>query len=97
MGDISADTFASMIAHMNDDHAEAVVAYVHYYSPVRTVQSARIIAMDAHGLTVEASSGSGTSVLAIPFDHELVDGDDGRNTLIAMYMQATAATATDVR
>jgi putative heme iron utilization protein len=74
---------------MNEDHNDAVVAYARHYGGLRTVGAARIVAMDAHGCTVEATSGAETSVVSIPFDHELVDGDDGRDTLIALYMQTS--------
>jgi putative heme iron utilization protein len=90
MADISEATFASMIAHMNDDHPDAVVAYARHFGRMDPVESARIVAMDAHGITVEVASGTDMSVVSIPYDHELVDGDDGRDTLIAMYMQAAA-------
>jgi putative heme iron utilization protein len=89
MAEISAATFASMISHMNDDHGDAVIAYARHYGGLRTVGSARIVAMDAHACTVEATTEAETLVVSIPFDHELVDGDDGRNTLIAMYMTAS--------
>ena len=82
-----------MMSHMNDDHADAVVAYARHYGELRTVGSARIVAMDAHGFSVEATTETQTVAVTIPFDHELVDGDDGRDTLIAMYMTAAGNAA----
>ncbi len=92
MANIPAAAFASMIAHMNDDHADAVLAYARHYGNMAAVERARIVAMDARVLTVEATNGTQSSTLDIPFDHEIVDADDGRDTLIAMYRQAAAAT-----
>lgn len=94
MADIPAAAFASMIAHMNDDHADAVLAYARHFGNMAAVERARIVAMDARVLTVEAADGTQARTLHIPFDHEIVDADDGRDTLIAMYRQAAAAATT---
>jgi putative heme iron utilization protein len=90
MPEISADAFATMIAHMNDDHTDAVVAYARYYGGVSGVDTARIESMDERGIIVSVVAGSDQSRLPIAFDHELVDADDGRDTLIAMYVKASA-------
>jgi putative heme iron utilization protein len=91
MSDLTPAAFEAMISHMNDDHAEAVVAYARHFGGITGVDSARIASMDAHGIAVEVVRGAATSTVPIAFDHTIVDSEDGRNTLIAMYMQATAA------
>ena len=79
-----------MISHMNEDHADAVIAYARYYGGATEIDTAQISAMDAHGITVTTMSATGSKTIRIAFDHELADAEDGRNTLIAMYQQAAA-------
>ncbi|MGB1416690.1 MAG: DUF2470 domain-containing protein [Synechococcus sp.] len=66
--------------HMNDDHAEAVVAYARHYGGVDAPQTARMVAVrpDAMELEVDGSS------LQIAFDHTLSDSEDAHQTLVAM-------------
>lgn len=79
-----------MISHMNDDHADAVVAYARHFGGATEVDEARITAMDRDGMIVTTTSGGASAEIPIAFDHQLVDADDGRDTLIAMYRQAAA-------
>jgi len=71
---------ARICRHMNDDHAEAVVAYARHYGGGDTVEQARMVAVrpDAMELEVDGSS------LQIAFDHTLSDSEDAHQTLVAM-------------
>jgi putative heme iron utilization protein len=84
MAALTPDALAGMAHHMNDDHADAVVAYARHYGDRSDVSAAKIVAMDPLGITLEVEPAGTAAHLRTPFDHEIVDTDDGRATLIAM-------------
>ena len=65
---------------MNDDHADAVLAFAHHYGGLRTAGSARMLAVGPEAMRLEVD---GTAV-EIPFDHALQDSEDAHRTLVAM-------------
>ncbi len=78
------EQIAAMIAHMNDDHADSVLGYVHHFAKLPAAQSATLVSLDANGMLVHAVIDGATQPIAIPFDHPLQDAADARDTLIAM-------------
>ena len=66
--------------HMNDDHADAVVAYARHFGNVANASSARMIRISTRVMHLDVD---GLAIL-IPFDHDLNDSEDAHRTLIAM-------------
>jgi putative heme iron utilization protein len=66
--------------HMNDDHADAVVAYARHYGGISGAQTVRMLAVAPEAMRLEVDG----SVLEIPFDHTLSDSEDAHRTLVAM-------------
>ena len=66
--------------HMNDDHAEAVLAYARHYGGVASPVAARMIAVTPEVMRLEVDGAS----LEVPFDHVLSDSEDAHRTLVAM-------------
>ncbi|MBW4530952.1 MAG: DUF2470 domain-containing protein [Aphanothece saxicola GSE-SYN-MK-01-06B] len=66
--------------HMNDDHAEAVLAYARHYGGCTEAQGARMVAVEPEAMRLEVD---GTPV-EVPFDHALTDSEDAHRTLVAM-------------
>ncbi|NDC34852.1 MAG: DUF2470 domain-containing protein [Synechococcaceae bacterium WB9_2_112] len=66
--------------HMNDDHAEAVVAYARHYGGASEARQARMVAIHAEAMELEVDG----QRLSVPFDHRLSDSDDAHRTLVAM-------------
>ena len=79
---------AAMIAHMNDDHADAVLGYVHRYAAL-PAQAATLVSLDATGMLIHATHDDGLHIVTVPFDHVLRDAGDARDTLIAMARPPT--------
>jgi putative heme iron utilization protein len=75
-------------AHMNDDHADAVLLYAKAYGQLSAASQAKMLAIDPQGMDLEVD---GDSTLRIPFDHTLTDSEDAHHTLIAMIKQARQA------
>ena len=66
--------------HMNDDHAEAVIAYAKHYGGMDSAESARMVAVRPEAMELEVDGSS----LKIAFDHTLTDSEDAHQTLVAM-------------
>jgi len=66
--------------HMNEDHAEAVLAYARHYGGLTAAGSARMLAVGPDAMRLEVD---GTAV-EVPFDHSLQDSEDAHRTLVAM-------------
>ncbi len=84
MANLSSEALESMRTHMNDDHGDAVIAYAKHFGGYDAVESASIVELDPLGITVEFVAEAREARLRIPFDHEILDSDDGRRTLIAL-------------
>jgi putative heme iron utilization protein len=66
--------------HMNDDHAEAVIAYARHYGGVEAPQQARLLAVRPEAMELEVDGAR----LEVAFDHTLSDSEDAHRTLVAM-------------
>ena len=66
--------------HMNDDHADAVVAYARHYGGLSGAQQVRMLAVAPEAMRLEVDG----AVVEIPFDHTLTDSEDAHRTLVAM-------------
>ena len=71
---------ARICKHMNDDHAEAVLAYAHHYGGVEAASAAEMVAVTATNMELKVDG----QPLRIPFDHTLTDSDDAHRTLVTM-------------
>ena len=66
--------------HMNDDHAEAVVAYARHYGGQSEARSARMVAIRPEAMELEVDG----AAVEVAFDHVLSDSEDAHRTLVAM-------------
>ena len=77
---LSPEVSARICAHMNDDHADAVVAYARHYGGVSAPVQARMLEVQSDAMLLEVDG----TTLSIPFDHSLSDSEDAHRTLVAM-------------
>ena len=66
--------------HMNDDHAEAVLAYARHYGGVAAPVAARMLAVRPEAMELEVDGAR----VEVAFDHVLSDSEDAHRTLVAM-------------
>lgn len=66
--------------HMNNDHAEAVLAYARHYGGLSQAGSARMLAVVPEAMRLDVDG----TVVEVPFDHTLTDSEDAHRTLVAM-------------
>lgn len=71
---------ARICKHMNDDHAEAVVAYARHYGGIATATAARMVVVGPEVMQLEVDG----QMVDVRFDHTLSDSDDAHRTLVAM-------------
>ncbi len=71
---------ARICAHMNRDHAEAVVAYARHFGNRPEARDVQMLAVRPEGMELAADG----ETLLVPFDHPLSDSEDAHRTLVAM-------------
>jgi putative heme iron utilization protein len=89
---LSAEAVSTICAHMNEDHAGALVAYARYFAGLEGAESARLVSLDAKGMELEVEIAGASETAHITFDHELEGAADARATLIDMARAADPAT-----
>lgn len=75
-------------AHMNDDHADAILLYAKVFGHVQEAIAAKLISIDPEGMNLDVQLTEQSTPVRITFDHTLVDSEDAHQTLIAMVRQA---------
>lgn len=66
--------------HMNDDHADAVLAYARHYGGIDNPGQARMVAVKPEAMELDVDGAR----LNVAFDHTLSDSEDAHRTLVAM-------------
>jgi putative heme iron utilization protein len=89
MADIITPAVSDRIcAHMNDDHADAVLLYAKVYGNLTNATAATLKTIDPEGMDLTAQVETGETPFRITFDHTLTDSEDAHQTLIAMIRSA---------
>ena len=71
---------ARICEHMNNDHADAVLAYARHYGSAENPVQARMVAVRPEAMDLEVDG----ALLEVGFDHTLSDSEDAHRTLVAM-------------
>jgi putative heme iron utilization protein len=66
--------------HMNNDHADAVLAFSRYYGGLTAPITAQMLRIETEKMVLAVDG----SEIAISFDHPLTDSEDAHRTLVAM-------------
>ncbi len=80
-------------AHMNDDHAEAVLLYATVYGQTPEANAATMVAIDPLGMDLSAEVNGASVPLRVTFDHTLEHSEDAHTTLVRMIKTARAPKA----
>jgi putative heme iron utilization protein len=87
-----ANVAASIMEHMNRDHADALVTYAQAYAGER-VSDARMVAVDRLGFKLRLVDGERRWSARVGFPREVATPDETRRVLIEMLQQARAKLA----
>jgi len=85
---LSAAVSQRICAHMNDDHADAVLLYARVFGNATAASAAQMIAIDSDGMDLLTQVNGDSVSLRIPFERPLADSEDAHQVLISMVKQA---------
>lgn len=89
-----ASSAADILAHMNGDHADAVLAYARALAAIPTATAATMTAVDRYGFELAATTADGPKAARIAFDDPAVTTDAVRKAMIALVSRARAQAPT---
>jgi putative heme iron utilization protein len=79
---------AGAIAHMNTDHADAMVLYCKAFSKATDITSATMTGVDRYGFDMSAKTPVGPRPVRVAFARPISTPEDMRATLVAMVKEA---------
>ena len=79
---------AGIVAHMNDDHAEANLAYVQRLAGLADATGATMVGIDRHGVTLQAVTPDGPRLARVAFPEPLQTPDQARPAIVALLRTA---------
>ncbi len=82
------NTTASILGHMNEHHADAVMAFVHAYSSHITATNARLIGLDQTGMDICCLVQGQQITARVNYPTALDSEDQIRSVLVAMAKEA---------
>ena len=85
-----ADAAGGIVTHMNEDHADALVAYARAFGGVEA-DEATMIGVDRLGFKLRVTHGGRRHSVRIAFPREITTAADSRTVLIEMLRQARGA------
>ena len=85
---LSAAQSADIVAHMNNDHSEAVLLCAKTFGGLPQATAAIMTGIDGTGMDLEVTCGSESTRVRIAFDQPLRSAGDARRVLIDMVVTA---------
>ena len=84
----SREDVARMVSHMNDDHADSVLAYAQHFGQCRDATAATLIDVTVDAMTLKVVALNAEKEINIPFEHPLKSGHDAHMTMVKMSKAA---------
>jgi heme oxygenase (biliverdin-IX-beta and delta-forming) len=81
---------AAILAHMNQDHADALPLYCRAFSNLEGISQVSMTGIDRLGFEMSVTTPSGTQTLRLPFSAPIADKTDARKALVALLKDARA-------
>jgi hypothetical protein len=82
---------AGILKHMNDDHADAVLAYAKGLAGIADATSATLTAVDRYGFELAAVTPKGPRATRLAFDEPVVTSDGVRAAMVSLVKRARSA------
>ncbi len=79
------------VAHMNEDHADANLAYVQRLTELKDATAATLVGLDRYGLTLRADTPSGPRMARVPFPKPLTASEEVRPAVIELLRVARSS------
>jgi putative heme iron utilization protein len=84
---------AGILKHMNDDHADALLAYARGLSKIAEATAATMTAVDRYGFEMAVTTAAGPRATRIGFDAPVDTTDAVRRAMVDLVKRARAASA----
>ena len=88
-----ANAAAGILTHMNDDHADAVLAYARALAGITAATAATMTAVDRYGFELAATTPDGPKAARLAFESEVTTSDEVRKAMVALVREARARLA----
>ncbi|AKT43288.1 HugZ family protein [Chondromyces crocatus] len=88
-----APSAAGILSHMNEDHADAVLAYAQALAGIVDATSATMVAVDRHGFELRAATPEGPRSARLGFPREVTSMDQVRVVMVELVREARARLA----
>jgi putative heme iron utilization protein len=92
-GDPLLDAAPGILAHMNEDHGDACVAFARAFSNLGAATSARMVAVDRYGFDLSVETPQGVQVARVAFPRPVSRAEEVRKALVAMVRDARSRLA----
>lgn len=80
----------SILAHMNDDHADAALAYATKLAGIEDATSATMTAVDRYGFELALKTPAGPRAVRLAFDEPVATSDEVRRAMVMLVKRARA-------
>jgi heme iron utilization protein len=80
-----------ILAHMNGDHGDALIAYARGLAGISNAQHAVMTAVDRYGFDLDVTTPEGTRAARLAFDAPSSTTDEVRRAMVALVKKARAA------
>ena len=80
----SREDVARMVSHMNEDHADSVLAYAQHFGQCRDATAATLIDVTPDAMSLKVDLLSEEKEINIPFERPLESGHDAHMTMVKM-------------
>ncbi|MRG93190.1 HugZ family protein [Polyangium spumosum] len=77
-----------ILGHMNDDHADSILAYARKLADIADATAAEMTAVDRYGIELAVKAPSGERRVRLPFEAEVRTREEARKALIEMAARA---------
>lgn len=84
---------SGILRHMNDDHADAVLAYARTLAGIADASTATMTAVDRYGFELAATTPGGPRSARLAFDEPVSTTDEVRRAMVALVKRARAGDA----
>ncbi len=84
---------AGILAHMNDDHGDAVLAYARALAGIADAEGATMTAVDRYGFELAVKTPRGPRATRLAFDEPVATSDEVRRAMVALVKRARGVNA----
>ena len=85
---------AGIVQHMNEDHADALVAYARAFTRATDAEAATMAGIDRFGFELSVATPKGPRPARLAFDAPIASPTEARKALVALVKKARAALET---